>query len=264
MSEVRTIILCHKRNPELVDDRHLYTGYIDLQDSSGSPALSRFDFVSLPFHKVMTRISQHLREYPDAAVVLHRLEREGLQPIQLSEDLRLLLRDDPVRAIWLMDEHSGREVRPDVRASLNLIRSDYDTLADAFGERVYIRMRHGAAEDPVTGRWKTLAYGPKCGWRIRGEKDSYGSWLPIQLEGIDIPVVKEDANMEEVQLAMEDFATVLAECKWGSIAVKDLLDQPGHKFFLPRRWNTEAQWIGRQALQERLDTYLEERKEAQS
>lgn len=260
MAEVRTIILHHKRNPELINDEHLFSGSIDLQDADGVAAMEGFDFVSLPFRKMMVHTSRYLRDHPNAAVVLRRFDRKGLQPIQLGEEMRVMLRDDPVMAIRHMDVKLGSDVKSSPAAPV--LRSDYDTLADAFGERVFVRLKNGAAEDPVTGKWRQLACGPKCGWRIRGEQDSYQSWLPIRLEGADIPEVSKDATEEEVVAMMNDLAGALAKCQWCSMLVTDLLEQSGNKFFLPRRWNAGGQWVGRQVLQARLDKYLREREEA--
>lgn len=264
MSEVRTIILHHKRSPELVNDVHLYSGSIDLQDAEGKSVLEGMDFIAMPFRKMLVHVSRYLRQHEDAAVIFRRLDRKGLRPLQLSEELRLLLRDDPVRAIRHMDVQLDEPVKPDAHAPAGLIRSNYDTLADAFSERVYARMKNGAVEDPVTGHWKQLAYGPKCGWRIRGEKNSYESWVPVRLEGVEIPDVREGASPDEVREMMDELGVVLATCRWASMLVEDLLQQAAHKFFLPRRWNAASQWVGRNVLRARLDKYLREREEAQS
>ena len=77
MSEARTIILHHKRNPELIRDEHLYSGSIDLQDSEGKPVLEGMDFIAMPFRKMLTHVSRYLREHPTADVIFRRLDRKG-------------------------------------------------------------------------------------------------------------------------------------------------------------------------------------------
>jgi len=248
-----TIILKYKRKPELVNDEHQFSGTLVVVGPAGDNWATE-DFVSLPFHRMMTRVSSNLRSHPNAAVVLQRSDRSGLSPMALGEEMRELLRDDPVAAIRSMDIRVG-QVAPSVPEPV--LRSSHDTLADAFGERVYIRMRNGYAEDPTTGKMAQLATGPKCGWRIQGEGNSYEKWLPIQLEGVEGDLDIENA-VDDPQQLMEKLGKVLAECKWASCSVEDLLSRPGNRFFLPRRWNKQ-QWITRQALRERLDKYRKER-----
>ena len=258
MAEVRTIILHYKRHPHLVEDKHPFSGTLELQDCEGN-SLSRDSFVGIFFRQMMTDVSRKLREHPDAAVVLRRTDREGLHPIQLGEETRVLLRDDPVRAIRKMDVQPGQSVVGDeLPMGKGTLRAAYDTLAAAFGERVYLRMRQGMIEDPVTGTWKSLAYGPKIGWRIRGDDNKSGSWLPIRLEGVDLPEISEDAAPEELQGMMNNVAAALASCRWASIDVSDLLNHKANRFFLPREWNT-SRWIEWNALNERYEKYMKER-----
>ena len=207
MAEVRTIILHNKRHPELVNDEHQFSGTVELQDEKGS-SLTRDSFVGLQFQRMMVRVSRELRKHPDASVVIHRTDRTGLRPIQLGDETRVLLRDDPVQAIRLMNVQPNQQVRGDeVGVGQPVLRAAYDTLAAAFGERVYLRMRQGNVEDPLSGRWKSLAYGPKIGWRIRGDNNKSESWLPIHLEGADMPDVvqgtMDPAVVRQAELAVQ-------------------------------------------------------------
>jgi hypothetical protein len=260
VAEVRTIILHNKRHPELVDDEHLFSGTLELQDPEGK-SLKRDSFVGLQFRQMMVRVSRVLREHTSAAVVIRRTDRKGLRPIQLGEETRVLLRDDPVQAIRLMDVQPGQPVRSSEPASFGggMLRAAYDSLAAAFGERVYLRMRNGNVEDPITGRWRQLAYGPKIGWRVRGENNKSGSWLPIRLEGADLPDISDDATPEELKGMMEGLAGALASCRWASVSVDDLLERSTKRFFLPRTWNAGRTWIGRDALRERYEKYKKEK-----
>lgn len=259
MAEVRTIILHNRRHAELVNDEHPFSGTVELQDDQGT-SLKRDSFVGLRFHQMMVRVSRALREHPEAAVVIRRTDRKGLQPVQLGEETRVMLRDDPVQAIRLMNVQPGQQVRGDEPGvGQPTLRAAYDTLAAAFGERVYLRMRQGTVEDPLTGKWRQLAYGPKVGWRIRGENNKSGTWVPIRLEGADLPDISEDATPEELQGMMGNLAGALASCRWASVEVQDLLQRNAKRFFLPRPWNGGRTWIGRDALQERYETYMKEK-----
>jgi hypothetical protein len=259
------IILHHKRHPELVNDVHLWSGTIELQGEDAK-RLKAESFVGLQYRKVLAKVSNWLREAPDAGVVFRRTDRPGLQPILLGEDIRTLLRDDPVRAMRCMDMQAGDVVRGDeapvVPHPEPALRAGFDTMADAFSERVFMRMRNGMIEDPLTGRWLQLAFGPKIGWRIRAENNNSASWLPIRLEDVRLPEVSEDVKEEDLQKLMPQVSGALAACRWASLEVEDLLAKDVERFFLPRRWNAGQKWIGRGALRARLEKYKKEKVES--
>ncbi len=255
-NDVRTILLSYRRHPELVDDEHLFSGSLELYTPSGS-RLELLPFEQLSFNKMLSRVSEHLRQNPDAQVVLTRLEQTALRPIQLGEETRVLLRDDPVTAIRTMNVQAGQA--PPTDQHRPVLRSAYDTLAEAFGLHLYVRMHTGYIEDPLTGKTASLAFGHKSGWRIRGEGDSWTNWLPISLPELEGQTVAFSADDDK---AAQELAGQLARCKWAVISIFDLLERPGNKFFLPRLWNSHGQWITRQALNERLDKYNQEKAQA--
>lgn len=250
-----TIVLQHRRNPELVDDQHHFSGSVALLSPRGE-VWDDDNFVALPFHQMMTMVARRLREFPDADVVLQRTDRRGLSPLKLGEDVRVMLRDDPAGAVRAMSVSTGQHVEVQVPPTL---RSSHDTLADAFGERLYLQMRRGYVADPLTGSYQQLSYGEKSGWRIRGPGNSYEQWLPIRLEGVEVGVDPK-AMSDDPGALMQELGKMLAELRWVSCSTEDLLSMPGSRFFLPRRWNAEGmQWISRQALRERLDQFRKER-----
>jgi hypothetical protein len=253
------IILHHKRHPELVNDEHLWSGTLELQDQDGKRVRAD-SFVGMTYRKMLVMLSRMLRENPESKVVFRRTDRKGLQPILLGEDIRVLLRDDPVQALRYMDLQPGSPVQGDERnvTPEPVLRAGLDTLADAFGERVYLKMQHGQVQDPLTGTWSQLAYGPKIGWRIRGESNKSESWLPIQLEGVVIDTCPSGETEEELKADMQVLAAALATCRWASVEVEQLLQRSTKKFFLPRRWNNGRQWIDRADLRARLDKYKKE------
>lgn len=253
MAEV--IVLHYARRPELVNDEHLFHGRLERQDGAGT-VLNTHHFLGLPFHQMMTLVSRWLRDTPEVKVALQRFDQPGMVPVQLVEQLRELLRDDPVAAIRAMDPR-GHTSPPRMPVQGPVIRSGVDTLAEAFGERVYLRMQSGCVEDPLTGAFLSLAYGPKSGWRIRGEGNSYLKWLPIQVENLGGSV--DDTFLEtNPQAAAQKLGELMAGARWASCLVEDLLSMPANRFFLPRQWN-EQQWISRRDLQQRLERFRKER-----
>ena len=270
MSEVRVIILHHQRHAELVKNQHPFSGSIELQDEDAGP-VSIHPFVELPFYKMLAKVSEWLRKYPNAEVIFHRMERRGLKPLQLAEPLRLLLRDDPVAAIRQMDVQSGdpceREpkgigVAQNFGIKHSAFRSGYDTLADAFGERVFLHMRNGMIEDPIHATMLSLAYGPKLGWMIRGEKNDSSDWLAIRLEGV--PDSLQHPGSSESEIVEELDTESLFNCGWASVEVQDLLNTGAERFYLPRAWNKPGPWISAAALRARLEAYCAERSQVLS
>ena len=253
MDELRITLvgLEYSRHQELVNDEHLFSGY--LTQYEGENVALRTSFGPVRFAAMMTELSRSLRTaLPDAAVTLLRTERRGARPLVLDEELRKLLRDDPVRAIRAMTVDVGsasKGSRP--------VPSVFNAAAETFGERVYIRLRNGVFEDPCTGTNRSIAYSPKDGgWFIRGERDSVSSWLPVrlpELDGVDI----------DVSAGMEAVGAELAKCRWATALVEDILKQNFNKYFLPRRWNTSGQWITRTELRTLLDAY-KQREECES
>ncbi len=242
-SEIATIVLAYKRLPELVEDEHLFSASISLQDGEGSVVFQR-SLADMEFHKMMTEVSRDLRESPDAHVVLQRTERSGIAPMVLEEDTRVLLRDDPVQAIAAMNIKSGSKAGGTVVRSAP---SPFDDAAEEFGLRVFVRMRNGMFEDPVTGTWKTVAYSSKgkC-WLIRADNNKSETWLEVGIPSLSLALKVDD---------MEAVGAELAKSCWATVKVEDVLQQNTNKFFLPRRWNTHGQWIGRTELRKLLDEY---------
>ena len=152
-------------------------------------------------------------------------------------------------AIDAMDIKVGSNVQPTPRPRID---SGYEVLFDTFGDQVYIDMRNGALHDPLTGQWGSLAFGEKCGWRIRGEGDSYKKWLKIGLPQLNVDGLDVSASMDGV-------GERLAACTMAAVKVADLLERPEDKFFLPRKWNEEGVWITKEALKSKYDQYLAEK-----
>lgn len=228
------LTLMYKRHAELVGGRHLYTGKLAL-DVGGKEQAQ--DFIGSSFADMFTKVSRVLREYPDAKLVLLRTERAGIQPLTVDEDLRVLLRDDPVRAIAMLDLQPGAKV--DIRES-RAATSDLFPVG-TLGPVVYLRMKTGVIENPITGTWGSLAYISKTKeWAIKGADNNPAGWLRIKLAGV-YDGLEADAA-----------AQILHKCTWAEVAVADLLKQPVSRFFIPRAWNPWITWITREDLQRLL------------
>jgi hypothetical protein len=252
-SSIKTILVYVSRNHALVNDEHTFVGSISFLDESGD-VLHSYSFENALFHQYMTLVAGDLRETPDAQVVIQRRDRAGIPPMPLQEELRVLLRDDPVAAIDAMNIRVGQKGGGKIA---RLHSSEFDWMADLFGERVFIRMQNGMLECPVTGTWRPLAYSEsKQVWLLRAEHDRSDAWLPVQMPSV--------ASQFVPNASLDTTAKVLAESCWATVSVEDLLQQPVNKFFLPRRWNTDGQWISRAALHERLQGYVDNKKESES
>lgn len=251
LSKITTIVLGYSRHKELVEGEHLFSGFISLQGVEGNK-LSHRTLTDLKYHQLMTEVSRDLQATPDAHVVLQRTERAGIAPMVLEEETRVLLRDDPVRAIAAMN------VQPGSKAGGTTVRngpSPFDAVAEEFGPRVYIRMRNGMFEDPVTGTWLTVAYSSKgkC-WLIRADNNKSETWLKVGIPSLSLATKVTD-DMEEV-------GAELAKSCWATASVEDILQQNVNRFFLPRRWNTNGQWITRTELRKLLDDHNKQKDES--
>ena len=242
-SSISTILLAYQRHGELVQDEHLFSGSVQLLDAEGS-ALFQRGFSEVPFHGMMTEVSRDLRETRDAQVVLQRTERPGIPAMPLSEELRVLLRDDPVAAIAAMNIKVG------AKAGGSVVRqtpSEFDEVAEVFNTRVFIRMRNGMFEDPLTGTWRPIAYSEsKKAWLIRADNNKSDSWLRVMVPSFSGTDVTE---------SMDQVGEELAKSCWATVSVEELLERNVNKYFLPRLWNTGGQWISRTELRELLDAH---------
>lgn len=99
----------------------------------------------------------------------------------------------------------------------------YDTLANGFGDVLYIRRRGITVECPFCGKWKTTIYG-------------------------------EDARCCPISVNVE-----LCSDRWASVRTAHLLSTPAPRFFLPREWNNYRPWISKEELALRFQEYIKEK-----
>jgi hypothetical protein len=208
-------------------ERHgtAYEGTIEGQAFSGKT-----------FAQMMTLVHMRLVKLPKARLIMQRTERPGLMPVEVAPEDVELLRVDPVTYIR---KHTVEPITVDMRGSRkgqhalargerveipksSGIRAGHDTIAEAFGEVVYARMRNNNVESPNDGRWVTL--------------QTLESWLK--------------AAPTEV---------VTPELGWVGIRVADLLRTQNSRFYLPREWNPHRSWITKEQLIELLEQFEEEK-----
>lgn len=202
------------------------------------------DFINWSFKHIIQKLSDVLREYPEVNdVVMQRTDREGILPMGFGPVMVDLLRKDPLSAYRSLDLNTR---------DFSYVSSDQEPqlvwFDRVFTDKVYLRMRGGNVECPLTGAWRSLAYGEKKGWKIRGEGNSSSKWVPLERL---IDVAPE--GTEGIQR--------LSFCVWAQVDLQKLLDMKAPEYYLPRRWNTRSSgWIDREQLEQKLQRLLSEQK----
>lgn len=202
-----------------------YTGEID-----------GVEFMHKTFEEMMLLVHSRLLECPGYGLRITRTERAGLFPVQLEPELLKLLVDDPLLYIQKhMTPDRSVDLRSPPRRVSKLaepysvprggLRTGHDTLAEAFGDSVYLRLRAGKVENPCTGRWCSI----------------------LELD--------DDCNLKG--------RSVLLVTDWLVLATVDLLKSSATKFYLPREWNESGSWISKERLQEMYNQFRKDREQCQ-
>ena len=181
----------------------------------------------------------------DVDIVLQRTDRAGLTPVSLSNETVLLLRTNPVAGIAALTYTQpqtplGAVAKKKAETTVFTpppLRAGVDTLAQAFGPLVYVRVRDGKAECPCCGFW------------IR-------NILQVPDGGVaDITVVCTERCKNSFELR--------AYSKWAAVSVAELLDiKSADRFYLPREWNYPQVWVSRTDLQTKYDMFTKEKEKA--
>lgn len=114
-------------------------------------------FDGLDFKTMFIMFSNILRDHDDHGAVLQRTDRPGLNPMSFNAREVKELKDDPEAVANALSAparvvHVRDKITPNSSVKLRL-RTGTSTMADAFGDRLYIRKRDGKIESPFTGRW---------------------------------------------------------------------------------------------------------------
>ena len=197
-------------------------------------------FADKSYAWVMREVHVALTDLPEASVKIVRDDRPGLLPVLLDSNARTLLRDDPARFIEVhtiaprvLDLTNGQKTdrvaklveRYEIPARSQL-RIGHDTLADAFGEVIYLKLHKARVESPIDGRWVVLgAVEQQLGLHVQEALNTEG-----ELSG------------------------------WATVLTEDLLAVNTDQYFLPRAWNASGSWISKASLREKYDTYIKEKR----
>ena len=236
------LILAYKRRPELVDDTHLFDGY--LQENKLRLKLEGKTFAELIFELSNRLLGLVLTSHDEVAMI--RLEQPTVVH-PLNDDEVEMIRNHPSKYIEALSPPPRRIVlkvsdQVSVDASMTVgIRSGIDTLVDAFGNYVYIKLRvGGSTECPACGRWKAMTMVGSNGF---GETRCYGD------DGCGF-----FAPSKCLPLEWGGWAGIKVEILLGIDAIK--------RFYLPRIWNTSGPWITYEDLREKYDKYIKEKENA--
>lgn len=220
--------------PDLVvryrrDVEETCTGEICLIWSDGSvPATLLLPFEALPFNKMMSHTSRILNERTVGRLSFERTDRPGLRPFVMDNPTVELLRTDPVAAIQAMTVPSIHiDLRKDksVATSPPVFTAGYDTLAESFGDHVFVRVRGNEVECPGCGMWSPFAES--------GTLHCYKKCF------LSVP------------------ARFVAG--WAAISVEALLSLNLERYFLPRGWNKTLVFITHADLSALYDQWKKER-----
>jgi len=220
------ILLAYRRSKELVSDQHLLTGTLSIVQEE-EHWIKPFEDIS--YSKMITLLSEHSKANPSITNVLIQRMEVPAPAIALSEVELDIIRTDPTQYINATSVPQMRVIVGGKGTASPIppvtVRACYDTLADAFGETLYLRRKYASAESssilvesPVTGRW-------------------------IPLARLALAIVRPGRAAGE---------------SWLTVATANVLKIEAPRYYLPRAWNQPGPWIERAALAERLETFRRE------
>jgi hypothetical protein len=223
-------------------DGETYNGFI----ATNAPAADKGGiehFSGYTFARMMSRLAKQIRLFPgDVGVVLSRKERLGTN-YDLDKDTIQLLRDDPASAIRAMTPPDRTVKMSSVAAQKNIgasmgsrLRVGHDTLADAFGDDVYVLMdlARGVLECPVCGRLK-------------------GEFAEVSTHSA--------ARMYGCLSCMNGFIVQVCGDTWATIRTEELIKAKADRLYLPRQWNKGGPWITRIDLTRKYRAFEKERED---
>lgn len=252
------LILAHERSG------HAYKGRVVLDDETVT-SKDIFSFEDLSFVRMMGVFSRYAHDHPHEDLYMRRTERPELKDFRLDERTAGLLRTDPATAIAMMspEHHVSEKIskkiqegKAKVQDSVKFqLRAGYDSLADAFGDFVYLRLRpHDEdgmqCECPFTGEWRGFgakAENPKQMLLKTGRQSAHADWLPVEIVGGSEKENPKWARVKTEVLVLHSLNGVLP-----------------HRFFIPRKWNKSSPWITRSSFGYLYSQYKKEKDEAET
>lgn len=210
----------------------LSTGSVLSWNEGGKDAQVLESFEGLSYQDLLLRFAAHMQSHPSAAGVFHRTDKPGLAPMKIVDEEAELFRTNPQKAVehYLVPRQVVHVGIPKYIEKFETIIPPlvvgYDMRADFFGETVFVRVREKKIECPACGKWAgpvgTLAMSVSCSCGLK-------------------------TDVEDLQ------------DKWAGVSVRALVASGVDRFFLPRKWNENGNWISRDELQKKLSEYLEEK-----
>ncbi len=240
---------------------HTFDGYFDftVDDEARESENCRDTFQDVPFRLIMNTLIKEVRDDPDAKVLFMRLEQQPI-PIAVELDPHLvdLIHKDPVMFLRHMDPFEGGSQRVQI-GRMNLrkdsvknvapqpIPAGYDTLADAFGDFVYVRLKGSKTESVWDGRWYEWHHLP-----------SYPD-IPDGFISIPDDLYKAPGCCK---LTQDPF---FVNEMWAKYSTKELLmvaeRRKQDRLFLPRAWNKPGPWVRTEDLRKKYETFLKEKEQ---
>jgi hypothetical protein len=240
------VLLEYERRSELDGEDHLYDGTIIVRERE---KFTNLPFVGWPYHQMITRFAEQARkDYTKKLIFMRRDQKPKPMAVELEPKMADLLREDPVKYIKATSPPPRRvklklsdKVTVTDEVIARPIPAGRDTMAETFGDAVYVRMRRGGASECLAcGRWKAQT--------------------------------STDENKNGFIRCKCGFSAV---CKayptsaggWAGIHTGELLQVMEHgehpRAFLPRLWNTDGPWITYENLKQRYERFCEERDNVQ-
>lgn len=240
---------------------HAYDGRIVWDDEPDDPSKMVYTvekeldtFKQWSFPRMMARFAREAITRPEAELIMLRTEREDLKPFLLDAGTSRRLREDPASVIASMSvdhrvvERAKVQLEDNVKVedSVKLqLRAGHDTLADAFGDFVYLKLRPHKTdgmqgECPFTGTW--VGFGAHADNTSQfllktGRQNAHADWLPIELVG----------------------GSKTENPKWVRVKTEVLLRHViKGQFFIPRKWNKTSPWITHGELERMYEEYKKE------
>lgn len=189
------------------------------------------DFSDYTFPRMMSHLARVMRSYELGTVVLSRIEAENSE-YELDRGTIDLLCTDPAAAISAMTHEDRvvkiRDQKPEtISPPMGLLRAGHDTIAAAFGDRVYCRLdEHSRFECVGCGRWSVITPTSMPCTSRRCTTTLYG---------------------------------LVHGKEWFSTPTAMVLRLARDRYYIPRDWNPGRGWISHGDLAETYETYVKEK-----
>jgi hypothetical protein len=226
-------------------DGTTYSGYIRYKEVSSL-------FSNYSFAQIIRELHLFLVDHPEVEDVdFRRGETTTKFGHKLGPQTVSMIRSDPVSVIKEMsppprtidlrksEQQEPRDTEPSSSVASTLIsngsalRIGSDTLADAFGDFVYLRRRKNIVECPFCGRWQAI--------------------IPC-----DHSVIKCSCRFFVPGTALERPGK---EVGWFRVRMTCLFASHAPRFFLPLSWNISGPWIKHEDLLHLYEEYKKERQQ---